>query len=239
MKSMIRSRLCFLFIAIISIAAEARCQLFEQDYPSLDEFRSLGISTTVQNFEPSGGNTLADSAKIRIKTPLWLAEYRQMGLRVAFGYSSYKFNNNSRSEISLAAESMTDIALTTGSRRGNFFLPIVISTNFVEASGASNSSKDFNIADVGIGTGMKYEQLGENFGIQLTGVGIIYYSTPGFSVESGSSTALEAELQFLFRDIIGDGMTAGYRFEFQKWSMSDKTQNYSRQFQGPYVGIFF
>ncbi len=238
-KCMIGARWLFLFASLIGITAESRCQLFDENFPSLDDYRSLGVSTAVQDFGPSGGNTLPDSAKIHIATPLWMAEYRQMGLRVAFGYSSYEFDNEDRSEVYLAAESMTDISLTAGPDRGNFFLPIVISTNFVEASGASNSSKDFNIANVGIGTGMKYEQLSENFGVQLTGVGILYYSTPGFSVESGSSTAIVAELQFLFREIIGDGLTVGYRFETQKWSMSDKTQNYSRLFQGPYIGIFF
>ena len=228
-----------LFVFLICIANESRGQLFEENYPSLEDYRTLGISTAVQDFEPTGGNTLPDSAKIHIKTPMWLAEYRQMGVRVAFGYSSYKFNNDSRSEISLAAESITDISFTAASERSNFFLPVVFSTNFVQASGASNSSKDFNIANVGIGTGLKFKQVTENFGVQFTGVGILYYSTPGFSVESGSSTAVVAELQFLFRELIGDGLTAGYRFETQTWSMSDKTQNYTRLFQGPFIGIFF
>jgi len=193
----------------------------------------------VQSFQPRAENTLADSGKIHVTSPLWLAEYRQLGLRIALGFSSYKFNNDSRTEFTIAAESMTDISLSGSSERGNFFLPIVFSTNFVQATGATNSSKDFNIADVGIGTGLKFKQVSENFGIQFTGVGLIYYSTAGFSVESGSSTAAIAELQFLFREIVGDGMTAGYRFEIQKWSMTDKTLNYSRQVHGPFVGIFF
>jgi hypothetical protein len=233
------ARCCCLFVFLICFANESRCQLFDEYYPSLADYRTLGISTAIQNFAPAGGNTLPDSAKIHIKTPLWLAEYRQLGLRVAFGYSSYMFDNESRSEVYLAAESITDIALTAASERSNFFLPVVFSTNFVQASGASNSSKDFNIANVGIGTGLKYKHVSENFGVQLTGVGILYYSTPGFSVESGSSTAVVAELQFLFRELIGDGVTAGYRFETQTWSMSDKTQNYTRLFQGPFIGIFF
>ena len=233
------ARLSWLFVFLICIANESRCQLFEESYPSLDDYRTLGISPTIQNFEPAGGNTLPDSAKIHIKTPMWLAEYRQMGVRIAFGYSSYTFNNESRSEISMAAESITDISFTAVSDRGNFFLPVVISTNFVQASGATNSSKDFNIANVGIGTGVKYKRMAEKFGVQFTGVGIIYYRTPGFSVESGSSTAVVAELQFLFRELIGDGVTAGYRFETQTWSMSDKTQNYARWFQGLFIGIFF
>lgn len=233
------ARCCWLFVFLICSANESRCQLFDENYPSLEDYRSLGISAAVQDFGPAGGNTLSDSAKIHINTPLWLAEYRQMGVRIAFGYSSYKFNNDSRSEISLAAESITDISFTAASEHNNFFLPVVFSTNFVQASGASNSSKDFNIANVGIGTGLKYKQVTEKFGVQFTGVGILYYSTAGFSVESGSSTAVVAEIQFLFRELIGNGFTAGYRFETQKWSMSDKTQNYVRLFQGPFIGIFF
>ena len=162
-----------------------------------------------------------------------------MGFRIALGFSSYKFNNDTRSEFTIAAESSTDIPLGGGPERGNFFLPIVFSTNYVQATGITNSSKDFNIADIGIGTGIQFRQFLENFGVQFTGVGIIYYSSAGFSLESGSSTAAVAELQFLFRDLIGDGMTAGYRFEIERWSMSEESLNYTRQFHGPFIGIFF
>ena len=232
-------RTAVVMLLLVSFAQECRSQLFDESEPSLGDFRSLGVSGSLQSFQPRAGNTLADSGKIHVTSPLWLAEYRQLGLRIALGFSSYKFNNDSRTEFTIAAESMTDISLSGSSERGNFFLPIVFSTNFVQATGATNSSKDFNIADVGIGTGLKFKQVSENFGIQFTGVGLIYYSTAGFSVESGSSTAAIAELQFLFREIVGDGMTAGYRFEIQKWSMTDKTLNYSRQVHGPFVGIFF
>jgi len=236
---MTSARCCLVFFVLIAVTTESRCQLFDENYPSLEDYRSVGVSGVIQNFRPSGGNTLPDSARIHINTPAWLAEYRQMGLRVAFGYSTYTFNNDSRSEISLAAESVTDISFTGSADRGMFFLPVVFSTSFLEASGASNSSKDFNIANVGIGTGIKFKHLSEKFGVQFTGVGILYYSTASFSVESGSSTAVVAELQFLFRELIGDGVSAGYRFETQTWSMNDKSQNYTRMFQGPFIGIFF
>ena len=85
---MIVARWCFPFALLVCLTNESRGQLFDESYPSLDDFRSLGISTAVQNFGASGGNTLPDSSRIRINTPLWLAEYRQMGLRLAFGYSS-------------------------------------------------------------------------------------------------------------------------------------------------------
>ena len=162
-----------------------------------------------------------------------------MGLRVALGYSSYKFNNSARSEINFSAESIMEVAFVNERDGGNFFLPVILSTSFIQAAGASNSSKDFNVANVGLGTGLKFKRISENFGVQLTGVGVLYYSTAGFSIESGSSTAVIAELQFLFREVVGEGMTVGYRFEAQAWSMTDKKLNYSRQFQGPFLGIFF
>ncbi len=220
-------------------AQEARCQLFDEAEPSLGDYRSAGLSGSLQSFRPRAGNSEADSGKIRFGTPLWLAEYRQLGFRIALGFSSYKFNNDTRSEFTIAAESSTDIPLGGGPERGNFFLPIVFSTNYVQATGITNSSKDFNIADIGIGTGIQFRQFSENFGVQFTGVGIIYYSSAGFSLESGSSTAAVAELQFLFRDLIGDGMTAGYRFEIERWSMSEESLNYTRLFHGPFIGIFF
>jgi hypothetical protein len=224
---------------ILANTGQAWCQFFDENYPSLSDFRSVGLSGVAQDFSPRSGNAQPDSAKIHFTAPLFAAEYRQMGLRVALGYSSYQFNNNARSEISFSAESITDVAFARNRDGGNFFLPIIFSTSFIQAAGSTNSSKDFNVANVGLGTGLKFKRISENFGVQITGVGVLYYSTAGFSIESGSSTAVIAELQFLIREVIGEGMTVGYRFEAQAWSMTDKKLNYSRQFQGPFLGIFF
>ena len=232
-------RFSFLLLLTLIMADEALCQFFDESYPSLIDFRSIGAGVAAQEFKPRGGNTQPDSSRISFNTPLFLAEYRQMGLRVAFGYSSFKFNNDTRSEITLSAESVTDISFVRDRDGGNFFLPLILSTSFVQAGGATNSSKDFNVANIGLGTGLKFRRISEGFGVQLTGVGVLYYSTAGFSIESGSSTAVIAELQFLFREVVGEGMTVGYRFEAQAWSMTDKKLNYSRQFQGPFLGIFF
>lgn len=224
---------------ILVSTGQAWGQFFDESYPSLGDFRAVGLSGVAQDFSPRSGNAQPDSAKIHFTSPLFAAEYRQLGLRVALGYSSYKFNNNARSEISFSAESVTDVAFVRDREGGNFFLPIILSTSFIEAGGSTNSSKDFNVANVGLGTGLKFKRISENFGVQITGLGVLYYSTAGFSIESGSSTAVIAELQFLFREVIGEGMTVGYRFEEQAWSMTDKKLNYSRQFQGPFLGIFF
>ncbi len=236
---MILYRPFFLVVILLLITEKMQGQFFDETYASLSDFRSLGVGAAYQDFQPRAGNTQADSAKIRFRAPLWSAEYRQMDIRVALGYSSYKFNNDSRSEINFSAESVTDISFSRDRGQGSFFLPVIFSTSFVQASGATNSAKDFNIANIWLGTGLKYKHISESFGVQLTGVGLLYYSTAGFSVQSGSSTAIIAEIQFLFREIIGDGITAGYRFEIQNWTMTDKTLNYSREFQGPFVGIFF
>ena len=225
-------------LLLICFTEKTRCQLFDDAEPSLGDYRSAGISGSLQSFQPRSGNSQAHPQRF-IGAPLWLAEYRQLGFRLALGFSSYKFNNDSRSEFTIAAESITDISLGGGVERGNFFFPDVFSTNYVQATGITNSSKDFNIADVGVGTGLMFRQLSEDFGVQFTGVAIIYYSSAGFSLESGSSTAAVAELQFLFRNFIGDGMTAGYRYEIERWSMSEESLNYTRQFHGPFIGIFF
>ena len=231
---------CLYFLMLILVTtSRVWCQFFEENYPSLSDFRSVGLSGVTQDFSPRSGNAQPDSAKIHFTAPLFAAEYRQMGLRVALGYSSYKFNSNARSEISFSAESITDVALVRDRDGGNFFLPVILSTSFIQAGGSTNSSKDFNVANVGLGTGLKFKRISESFGVQITGVGVLYYSTAGFSIESGSSTAVIAELQFLIREVIGEGMTVGYRFETQAWSMTDKKLNYSRQFQGPFLGIFF
>ena len=213
--------------------------MFDEEEPSLSDYRSVGVSAFAQSFRPLSGNSEPDSGQIRFKTPLWLAEFRQMGLRIALGFSTYNFNNSSRTELTIAAESITDISLIGNPARSNLFLPVVFSTNYVQATGLSNSTKDFNIANIGVGTGLKFKQIGEAYAVQCSAVGLVYYSSAGFSLQSGTSTAAMGELQIIFRGVIGDGFTAGYRFEIQRWTMSDETLNYVRQIHGPFVGIFF
>jgi len=38
------ARCCWLFVFLICSANESRCQLFDENYPSLEDYRSLGIS---------------------------------------------------------------------------------------------------------------------------------------------------------------------------------------------------
>lgn len=232
-------RCLWLLLLSCSTVNVAVSQLFDERPVSLSDYRSLGAGVAVQDFRPRPNNAQPESSRIAFDAPLFLSEYRQMGLRVAFGYSSYSFFGGTRSEIALSAESISDISVVKDREPGNFFLPVILSTSLVRAEGSTNSTKDFNVANIGLGTGLKFRRISENFGVQITGVGVLYYSTPGFSVESGSSIAVIAEVQFLFREVIGEGITAGYRFETQSWSMTDKKLNYSRMFQGPFLGIFF
>jgi hypothetical protein len=230
-------------ISCIVLVCVLRSFLYSQEfgfgYPDLEDYRSLGVGVAAQQFKPASGNSLADSSRIHFNTPLYLAEYRQLGLRIAFGYEPYILRGEEHTALSLEAESAYDIRITGGMYRNGVFLPVIVSTNFVEAAGDFGTAEDFNIASVGIGGGLKYRYLSDSFGVEVFGAALIHYSGLGFSTEYGTSSMYVAQLQLLFPDVIGKGVVAGYRFQQQRWLMTDADFDYMRMYQGPYIGIFF
>ncbi|MBI2429858.1 MAG: hypothetical protein HYV29_13895, partial [Ignavibacteriales bacterium] len=66
-----------------------RTQDFGFAYYSITDYRSLGASYNMQEFYPSGSNSLPDSMRIRFTTALPSIEYREMNARVAIGYQEY------------------------------------------------------------------------------------------------------------------------------------------------------
>lgn len=221
------------------IFCSVRAQEFGVENTRLSDFRSIGIGAAAHRFEAAASNSLPDSLRIHFSSTAAIVEYRDLGTHIAFSYTPYTINGVSRSAIYLLAESAYDIPLSHSGELQRFFLPIMIGTNFMKASGFSNLTSDFNIGSLGIGAGLKYRYIGDDYGLQVFGVGSIFFSSQDFSAETGTSTSAIAEASLLLPGIIGDGIIFGYRFETQTWKLSNAVYNYRGEFHGPFVGIFF
>ncbi len=228
----------FLFFSLVWCMATAKSQDFGYEYYNILDYRSLGVNYSMQEFSPRNSNSLPDSFKISFKTHLPFVEYRELGLRVGVGYQQYVFSGKTRSSFSVYAESGNDIAVSGKAERNGFFLPVVVSANYVNAE-AAGGTKSFEVGSLGIGTGVKYRYFSKTIGFQIYGTAALHYSSEGFSIEYGSSVSYSGEAQLIFPNIFLDGVLLGYRYQFQEWNMSNSSINYERFYHGPYIGIMF
>lgn len=224
-----------LFLAVLPLSA----QDFGYTASSPMEFRSIGIGFAAGTFEAEGFNPLPDSSRIRITTPMAMVEYREMNTRIAAGYQTYDLAGQERSAFAVSAVSGAEFALTGGDVKSGVFIPVVISAQFLAAERTHAGARDFEVGGFGAGTGLKARLLSGAFGLQGSVVGAIHYASVGFGVEYGSMSSIAGEVQALFPGLLFDGITAGYRFDLQRWNLSDDILDYRRTAHGAFVGVFF
>ncbi len=216
-------------------------QDFGYETTVLSEFRSFGFGYYGQSFRASSSNTLHDSDRIAFTSNMPMIELRQDNGRLAVGYQSYSDRmGKTKKAYSVFVETYNDIPLT-GSKgsKSKFSLPIGVAANYLKADAQNRTLSNFDIGSLGIGTGLKYGYFDRSFGVQAFVVGSLYYASEGFSTNYGSQTSLAGEVQVIFGDILFEGIVAGYRYEFQKWNMSNSGMDYQRQHQGAFIGLLF
>jgi hypothetical protein len=227
-----------LTITVTILSGFLTAQDFGYEYYNILDYRTVGASYSFHNFSPLSSNRLPDSVKVRITSALPFFEYRQLGLRVAIGYNEYSIGGESKSSFSAYAESGNDIGLTGKADLSGLFLPLFVSANYVQAKGAYNGIKDFDVGSLGLGTGLKYRYFSRSFGFQVFGTAALHYATEGFSTEYGSSMSYVGETQFLFPQFLA-GIMIGYRYQLQNWNMNNSDLNYRRVYHGPFIGVLF
>lgn len=230
---------------LIFLLAAFTTSLWTQDfgysYTVLTEYRSIGAGYHVQDFRASGSNPLSDSSRISFSTAMPVIEFRQLNSRLAVGYQQYtdRFGKE-REAYSVYGESHSDLALDgTAKIKPSLFVPIVVSANYMRAESAERTVKGFDIGSLGVGSGLKYRYFERTFGVQASIVGSLYYASEGFSVEYGSQTSLVGEVQTVFSDILFEGIVVGYRYETQRWNMSNSVLDYQRWYHGGFIGLLF
>lgn len=231
-------RIFILFSVIVTLVP---AQDFGYEYFMLTEYRSLGGAYNLQKFSALSSNPLTDSNRTAFSTALPFIEFRQNGGRLAVGYQEFKdVNGKTRESFSVYGDSQNDFPLG-GSRKSKatWFIPIVVGANYVRAQSPNNSVVSFDIGSLGIGSGIKYKYFSRSFGIQAFATGSLYYASEGFSTDYGSQTSLSGEVQFIFSEVLYQGILFGYRFETQEWNMSNNALDYQRQYHGAFVGFLF
>jgi hypothetical protein len=223
----------FVFVNILS------AQDFGYEFYNILDYRSVGAGYSFHEFSSSSSNTLPDSARVKITSGFPTLEYRQLGLRIAIGYCSYTVAKKNKSSFSVYAESGNDFAVTGRAERNGLFIPLLVSASYVQAPGGISGYKDFDVGSLGLGTGVKFRYFARSFGFQISGTAAIHYATEGFSTEYGSSLSYAGEAQFIFPEIFLSGITAGYRYQFQNWNMSNSDLNYQRMYHGLFIGFLF
>ncbi len=220
---------------LIVCAVLGSAQDFGYEQVMLSEYRSLGVGYHLQDFSAVTSNSLSDSNRIAFSSALPLIELRQNDGRLSVGYQTYTdVKGKKREAFSVFGENHNDISLSGRASKGSFFIPIVVCANYVRAEGPNQSIGSFDVGSLGLGTGLKFKHFERSFGIQSFVFGSLAYASEGFSTDYGSQTSLAAEIQLIF-----SGLVTGYRFESQRWNMSNNDLDYQRWYHGAFIGFVF
>ncbi len=226
-------------VFVVGTAGQAMAQYDEpRDYQPT-ELRSLSAGLSAIEFRPRSGGAASDSSGILFRSLMPVLDFRNGLMDIYFGYTRYSQSDVTHPAILVGVNVGTEIPML-GRRSSALVLPVLIAADFTRADASGATRNSFNVASVGLGIGLKYRIVNQSVDAWLSAVAVAHYSTEGFSVNTGFSAAFLAELQAYFPTIpIGDGLTIGYRFRFQNWSMQNSTINYRMIVHGPSVGIAF
>jgi hypothetical protein len=156
-----------------------------------------------------------------------------------FGYTRFTRNGTTRAAIAVAGLFRNEFHLS-GSRGSMLSLPVVLSADFSKAESGGPTVDDFNIASLGIGTGLHYQFMSQAAEGSVSAIASAQFASEGFGVGSGFSGLLLGEAMVVLRGLrIGDGIGIGYRFRYQTWSMSTTSYDYRCLSHGPFIGIAF
>ena len=228
----------FLLVLIFS-GSSLHAQYYDDRPYQPSHARYLSAGFLDSEFKRRSSNRVADSLAIEFSRIMPVVAYRQGLLEIAFGYTRYTLQGESRSAIFFGGTYSNELLLT-GSRGSALLLPFLLSTDFTKAEGNSTVREDFNIASVGIGGGLKYRYFHETIDLSLRAVEVIHFSFEGLGVGNGFSAATIAEVVLLLKDaLVLDGIALGYRFRLQTWSMDNSDFNYRSISHGPFVGVMF
>lgn len=205
----------------------------------LSDARFLSAGAMYRDFAPTAGNTTPDSLVIKYTTWMPMLAFHQGPVELMFGYARYTMTGSSREAIYLGTTVTTDLVLA-GSRSSALLVPICGAADYSKSESDGSERDNFNIASFGIGAGLKYRAVSPSLEFTVQALGVIHYSFEGLSTGSGSSSAVLGEVRLLTRHIqILEGLVFGYRYRYQRWTLSDARFNYQAVMHGPYLGVLF
>ncbi len=232
-------RLSLCLVALGLYLPPARAQYMEpRDYEPFN-LRVVSAGILQRDFRPRGSNPAPDSAAIRYTRLMPVLGFRQGPVDILFGYTTFTQGGASRSSIFLGTTISQDLILS-GGRRGGLVLPLLIGADYTKAETSGPERESFNVASLGLGTGLKYRMVSSALDLTIMAGAIAHYAIEGWSIGTGFSGAVVLEASSIIRSVrIGEGLALGYRFRLQTWSMSHAALNYQTVSHGPYLGIAF
>jgi hypothetical protein len=190
-----------------------------------------------RDFAPTAGNTTPDSLAIAYGAWMPMLAFHQGPVELMFGYTRYTLKGSLREAIVFGTTFATDLVLA-GSRSSALLVPVCAAADFSKSESDGAERDHFNIASVGVGAGLKYSAVSPWLEFSIQAQGIIHYSFEGLNTGSGSSSAVLGDVRLLSRHIpVFDGLVFGYRFRYQRWSLSDARLDYRTVNHGPYLGV--
>jgi len=230
---------CSLFFAAVMGAPSAVAQYYEPREYQPSDARYLTAGVAQREFTPRPSNSLPDSVSLGYDRLMPMLSFKQGPVDITFGYATFSLQGRSRASIFFGATFSNEVPIA-GKRPSALVLPILLAADFTKTEGIGFERENFNIASVGIGTGLKYRYAGEGMDVSVSAVEVFHYSTEGFSTGTGFSAATLGEALVLLRDIhVLDGLAFGYRFRLQTWAMSSTRFNYRTIGHGPFIGVMF
>jgi len=226
-------------VLVVFPVGTATAQYDEPREYASSEARFFSAGAMYRDFAPSAGNPTPDSLAIRYRVWMPTLAFDQGPFEVIFGYTRYVLNGSSREAVFLGTTVSTDL-IVAGSRSSALLVPLCGAADYSKSESNGAERDNFNVASVGIGGGVKYRALSPSMEFSIQALGIIHYSFEGFSTGSGSSTAVLGDARLLLRHIrLLDGLVCGYRFRYQRWSLSNPKSDYQTVSHGPYLGVLF
>ena len=238
-------RALLVLMTALAAAGAARAQYDDpREYePSLLRVVNLGVWS--RDFAPRPSNPTADSAVIRYNRLMPLLGFRNGPVDLTFGFASFTqpgSGGGSRSTLFLGATYATDVVLS-GRRSSALVLPLLFAVDYTKAEAGGPAGNSFNIASMGIGTGLKYRLAGRAVEFTAMAGGIAHLAINAVwqpNARTGFSGAVVADAAVLVRDLgVGEGLVLGWRFRLQTWSLSESRFNYRALSHGPYLGVAF
>ncbi|HUI63851.1 MAG TPA: hypothetical protein VL126_03340, partial [Bacteroidota bacterium] len=191
------------------------------------------------NFMPRPSNPVGDSLAIRFTRLAGIIGFRQGLVDILFGYSRYDQHGTTQPAIFLSSTVSTELSVA-GKPSNALLLPVLIAVDFMRAEASGYQRDDFNVASLGLGTGLTYRLRSPGWEFSTSATAAVQYSFEGFSSSSGSSIVVMGEAVLHLNDVIvAGGIVLGYRARYEQWSMSSDRDDDRAFWQGPFLGVLF
>jgi hypothetical protein len=201
------------------------------------ESRYLSAGILQQDFRPHAANAEPDSVAVRYRTLMPVIGFHQANFDILFGYTRYSLGTSRHSSVFLGTAASSDFPIA-GRRPSALVMPILLAADFTKAEAHGAERDNFNVASIGLGTGLKYRIVTPGLDFSIFAVAIAHFSFEAYSGGTGFSGVALGEATLVLRDIrVLDGVVVGYRFRLQSWSMSDDRFSYRSLSHGPYIGV--